>query len=725
VRVLGWQLHHWLWLVTVAGALAVLPAIIHGPSFYYIDDMQTQFMPAFHEIGRQLWQGRLPLVSLRSWFGGDLVGEYQYAIFNPVSDLLYMLLYRGDLPLGLQATIFAVFHLVNLAAGIFCICRTLGNRFDEALYGSLVVSGAIWLIYWASMSWMPLLVALSWCSWAIVGILLLQENRRWFLASIILVAMVGVSGSPQIDLVLMLFCAVTALQLFLRKERAGFLAIVIASTLGFCLSMPALLPLIEAFAESSRPIAFAPGSYFLPPQAFAAFGLPIFASTWPDWDGSWRTVVLPQAYIDWAFPLLVLSAIGDRRARRDRHFRSLICCAAILLCLIMIPGLSPLRYPMRFFPAASLMSLLAVMRHLALRRADGAMELGWNWRLVAWAIGGPSLVATATSPSFPTFVPYILMGAAAAFGAAVLAMALPPRYRAYWPGLLCLLHCFFFIALVIEWPTNPGITRFAMIDHPTSQTQQIFGNTGNTLLLNQHLSKAAYQHDATKFYGNIPFLVDGRAISGYSALGPKSVTNLFPFKHLGDFLPHDLNWLFEIEPTTSVPYASLFRIDHILAETPDWADKIGKAAPANWLRQTTPNGLLLSTPSKAVLSGGTLSYLPPGVTAELLRFDDNGETWHLAVGDHYDGRPLVFARAWYPGYWASLNGKEVAMDRLAGVVPALVLPAGFEGTFAIRFLPKSLTYGCIAAFLALLISLGLQYFWHSGRRTCENPPVVV
>jgi len=35
----------------------------------------------------------LPLISLRSWFGGNLVDEYQYAIFNPVSDLLYVAFY--------------------------------------------------------------------------------------------------------------------------------------------------------------------------------------------------------------------------------------------------------------------------------------------------------------------------------------------------------------------------------------------------------------------------------------------------------------------------------------------------------------------------------------------------------------------------------------------------------------------------------------------------------
>lgn len=725
MRVLGWQLHQWLGLVTAASGLAVLPAVIHGPGFYYIDDMRTQFLPAFHEVGRQLWQGQVPLISLRSWMGGNLLGEYQYAIFNPVSDLLYMLLYRSDLSYGMQATIFAVLHLVSLAAGTFTICRSLRSRFGEALYASILVSSGIWLIYWASMSWVPLLVALSWCSWAMAGLLQLQECRRWFLATVILVAMVCVSGSPQIDLVLMLFCVVTALQLLAHGEKTTFLAIAAASALGFCLAMPALLPLVEAFKASARPAVFAPGSYFLPPQAIAAFGLPIFVSVWPDWDGAWHSVALPQAYIDWAFPLLALSAIGSRKAWHDRHFRLMIWCAAILLCLAMIPGISPLRYPTRFFPAAILMSLLAVMRYLALRREDGAAGLDWNWRLIAWTISVPALVAAAIAPDFPAFVPGIFMGALAAFGAAALTVTLPTACQSRWPALLSLVHTIFFIGLVFQWPTNPGVTRFAMLDQATAQTQQIFTSAGNTLLLTEHLSKAEYQQDSSKLYGNIPFLLGGRGISGYSALGPKSVVDLFAFEHLGDAIPRDLHWLFEVEPTTSVPYVDLFRIDRILAETPDWTRHVSQAMPASWSQQETASGPLFLAPQKADALAGSLSHLPPGVTAQLLRFGDGLETWQVIVDGHYDGQPLVFARAWYPGYQAELNGAEGAISPLAGAVPAIALKPGFQGTVTLRFLPRTLIYGYIAAFLAALAALSLQYYWRHSGRPCGNPPVVV
>src|SRR5262245_20939889 len=53
------------------------------PWLFFMDDFQAQHLPALITIGRLLRRGEFPLLTPTTWIGGNLVGEYQYAIFNP------------------------------------------------------------------------------------------------------------------------------------------------------------------------------------------------------------------------------------------------------------------------------------------------------------------------------------------------------------------------------------------------------------------------------------------------------------------------------------------------------------------------------------------------------------------------------------------------------------------------------------------------------------------
>lgn len=728
MRFLGWQLHHWLLLISAAVGLAVFPALVHGTGFYYIDDAQTQFLPAFHEIGRQLSQFQLPLISLRSWHGGNLVGEYQYAIFNPFSDLLYLAFYLSEIPFSCQATIFATCHLTILAAGTFVGCRALRCRFDEALYIAVLSSSGIWLIYWASMTWLPLLAALSWFSWAVAGLIWLQENRRWFLGTSISVAMTGLAGSPQVDLVLVIVSGSLLLALWRRGQYAMLGVMLAALIAGLAMSLPAILPLMEAFAASTRPAEFAAGGYLLPPQALFALGLPVFVSSWTDWDSTWRVLSLPQAYVDWAFPILCATALFKTpTAWRDHRFVPLFWSAVSLFILAMLPSMGFLRYPTRFLPAALILAGLAVARSLVLRRQEGHADHGWSWLVVTGSVACPTLVAILVAPRLPAFAPAILAQAATTMGLAFLVVCLPTKYRHRWAALLTLMHIGIFALLISFWPTNPGLVRFAQPDRATSWTQQIFNSNSNTLFLVDHLGRKEFTEDTGKLYGNVAFALGGRSISGYSALGPASVVDFFGFGHLGDSRTDRLERLFQQEANTSVSFARLFRIDRIFAETGDWARRLERVVPPDWAQQSLAGteGMLFTAPANFVEHGGSLSFIPPGVTAALLRFEDRQESWSVTLDDRYDGGPLVFARPWYPGYHVYLNGKEARVEQLDGIVPAVRLPAGFAGTVSVSFMPNVLILGVIISLLSLAAAVALQYRWRARPGACENPPVVV
>lgn len=726
---LGWRLNHWFGLGACALAAAVFPILLHGWKFYDLDDAQTQFLPAFHEIGRQLSAGQLPLISLRSWFGGNLVGEYQYAIFNPISDLLYVMLYQSPLDFDQQAACFAVFHLLNLAAGTFVACKALRCRFDEALFATLLASNGIWLSYWAAMTWLPLLAALSWCAWAVAGLIWLQHNRRWVLGTTLAIALTGLSGSPQIDIALALIGAIFTLFRLLRKDFASLAATLAALVLGLAMALPALLPLIDALGASTRPMLFSADGYFLPLQAIAALGLPVFLSAWPDWRNHWHLLALPQAYLDWSFPLLIVAAVRSPRGiARDPMLLALGAAMLALLLLAMIPAIGTFRYPMRFIPAAFLMAGLATGRYLALRRKRGCPGHGWTWPLVLSVVSVMTIIAVAFCTDIAGNSLPILLGAALVLSLAALVLTLPKPAQPHWIRMLCGLHLLIYAGITSFWAANPSLSHFALPNRIAPDDLSGLSSSGNNLFLFRNRDMTGLTHDRWRVYGNASFALDVPAISGYSALGPSSVEAFFGFTHIGDSTLPYLDRLFQREPWTGQSYARLFRIERVIAETPDWIDMADRATPADWKRTAWPSegkALLLTAPPGTASLAGTLSFLPTGVTAELQQFSDRREIWRVKADDRYDGRPLVFARPWYPGYHVYLDGTEIHFDLLASLVPAITLPPNFQGTLTVSFVPKSLIFGSFAAVLALIAALGLQYRWRNAARPCGNPPVMV
>lgn len=58
---------------------------------------------------------------------------------------------------------------------------------------------------------------------------------------------------------------------------------------------------------------------------------------------------------------------------------------------------------------------------------------------------------------------------------------------------------------------------------------------------------------------------------------------------------------------------------------------------------------------------------------------------------------VVFARPWYPGYRAELDGRPVPVEPVNLMQPAVRLPPGAAGTLVLEYRPRSLVAGCWAA----------------------------
>jgi len=210
------------WLLGVlAAAVAVAAAaaaLFVSPRYFFTDDYTTQFVPVFREVARLLGQGHFPLITDRIWQGGALVQEYQYAVFNPVSVLLYVGLGGLD-DLRVFAATFSLIHIFILAAGAYFVCRILGCDRRHAFLAAVLTPLSDWIFFWGATDWIPGLVSMAWIVWA-WGFLILTFRRPVFMpAAAIAVALTITSGWPFADLALLVSVLVGARVLLASNPR--------------------------------------------------------------------------------------------------------------------------------------------------------------------------------------------------------------------------------------------------------------------------------------------------------------------------------------------------------------------------------------------------------------------------------------------------------------------------------------------------------------------------
>ena len=118
-------------LITAAMAAAMISWL---PKPLYRDDCQSEILPAYVDMDRALGEGSFPLLSPYSWCGGNLAGEYQYAVFSAAHLLIITAVFRCGLSLAHSAAAIAVIYLAIAGSGAFRLGRRYGLGVPAALY---------------------------------------------------------------------------------------------------------------------------------------------------------------------------------------------------------------------------------------------------------------------------------------------------------------------------------------------------------------------------------------------------------------------------------------------------------------------------------------------------------------------------------------------------------------------------------------------------------------
>jgi hypothetical protein len=120
---------HWAAPLTMLAVVlaGVLAPLLRVPTFYYWDDTASASVSAWRNIGDALLEGRLPLLDLELWRGGNYAAEAAFGVYNPLLLGLYVATNPID-NLVLATVVVKGFFFLAMALGAYLLARQYGAQ---------------------------------------------------------------------------------------------------------------------------------------------------------------------------------------------------------------------------------------------------------------------------------------------------------------------------------------------------------------------------------------------------------------------------------------------------------------------------------------------------------------------------------------------------------------------------------------------------------------------
>ncbi|MEW6729715.1 MAG: hypothetical protein AB1489_00125 [Acidobacteriota bacterium] len=766
-----------------AGLLVVVFCLLllyQDVNFFWVDDAQSYHLPGLWDIARSWQEGELPLLSPYSWFGGALAAEYQCGVFSLSTSLIFFLIWKLQLSLPATAALFSIIHLSITAAGGFRLARQRALSIDLSMMVGLVTALNGWLLLWCAISWTPGMTAFTWLPWAWWGLQWsLQAGSsaiRCILAGFFIYLILA-AGAPFTVLMIGLITVWLALRQWRVNHSIKRLSrLAVAWLLGLGLAAPALLMLIEYSHHTVRlkitPIA--PWMWVVPILSLPGLILPSFTVNWMTFLG-WRPHASVELACGLAPAVILLAVLIVLRKKFIEKVRWELGLFAITLLLSISPSSFPFRWSFRWLSLLHLLLTILAAEGLALFRSEKLIvnenivkENGtesakpfikqYQNNLGIWALCSvliilaisQSLNLDLTDKSFSLAINLILISTIWAALERFLATSSALRR---WAIVGVVLTSF---AVTYRYiPTNTEIPRWDFSE--MRKVEPLNPEIRYLCLYDRWDAFKTYQPNLGPVLrpGNTAMYAGLQLVNGYSAMELTNFWYIFRFSGQGYLNRRAARAILQKE-TGAEGLLQLMGVDGLIIpatmktesamliqqgwqQVADFDEgtifhRIGPPSPhvrsllsvqsisndeygLRWFefrtRPSVPLLLLSQTPS----SGQQLSFAATNVklvTETRLRAIAQVEPLNSS------GESLVlFSRPWYPGYRATLNGKEVPVEVINYFLPAVRLPAGAQGELILEYRPSSFVNGVIIALITLLLIV-LALGWMLWQRRYKN-----
>lgn len=689
LRPARWILPPILSLILSCGVIGML--WVRFPSFVPYDDGLNEFVPYVREIGRMLQSGELPILTARSFSGGNLLVDFGRAPFHPVT-LLTAAIDLGFHNLQLTAAAFAVLAMTLTVLGGWFLSRTLGLGWrSSAVIGLTVGTSPVFLYLYATNWWNGALgtSGFLWATGALVWAL--HRTTTWRLVLLALMTTtLFLSGWPHGIVAFALVVVVTAV--FVLTDSGGgshwtfrlvrLIAPGIAVLLGALIALPQLSEFltIGGFLDRSSSI-----------ENLANRGIPtvaqVIGAPFPSGSDWWSFV---GDYDYWRIPLGFVSLVGivalffirwSRALLADRVLRWALVLAASFALATQLPAhFGPLLFPFRFLPIAGAFLVISVVRVI------GKGEPAWSRRrfmvaAMTFAVGTayfgmripavrhdiPFILATLLlvvvvvaflwllrSPRHRRLVLVALAGGGTAF---MLVTSIPPSEK------------------VIQWPPVPA----AINDLPAS-------NSGFVLSIGD---RDRGDNDIWPGYLSARYLLAGASVTnGYDPVGQVAYRRAMADRDAHGFLSsRALDYLTRNGSTGTGCILDDWRVTAVVTYSDPELGRHAGLLACGFAETATRGDASLFEHPRAV-STGTLSTTSPDIQVGESTGVDLSEKARVSNRSSQPGT-VAFARMWWPGYTATLDGQPLQVSTPDGVSLQTTIPANSAGLLELRYWPSS------------------------------------
>lgn len=702
----------WPLLACLTTFFCALAPFLRDRTFYMRGDTGTQFVPTWFHLGELVRSGTWPVwMDPDAWAGGNYAAEALFGVYSPLSPLLWLAMSASpDLAVGMFAVKAAT--LVALTLGTYLVAREYGAERWAAAVMSVALPFSSFTLYWDAASWAAGLVAFAhvpWVWWAFRRVLRGTMNPLWgFLVG----ALAITQGNPYGVLGVVLVGAGLLVEGVLTRNGRGAFRLLL---LGGCVA--ALLPLVYLPLLAQQGLTYREaGALFenydrLRPNPGDLLGLssPTFV---PDITVFGARARVPSTYFAWfVLPLLPWFRFEVLRQRaRELSGAALLALGYLLLAL----GPSKLwlfRWPLRHveYLYLGLAVLLAVLLSAGLHRTDvrrrvlasgGLVALtGWlTWsQEPAWlrvSVGGPLLLVALTAG---------LLGWHLWGPRRTQLLAIP-----LLGGTVVVL-----LAQILVFPANGSLRNWKFPTDVEQLRADFDDRDGTVLQFATHFQKDKRPGDPWADYlgGTMYHVADVDSVNTYSGMGYAAFTSKLCLRYNGFTLECSPERAWRPAEPGEPALVDLMKVDTVVVQ-PKLAP--GFVTPEGWTAETDRHVIVLRRDEAQAYPGSRLSWADGVEVTRARTIDDH--TQHATVATR-DGGRLVFALLDWPGYRATLDGKELTVKHDAAGLLTVVVPPGSRGEVELTFEPPGLRPGLAAAAAGLLgaLVLGLLSF-RSGRR---------
>ncbi|TXN42538.1 hypothetical protein [Methylobacterium sp. WL7] len=692
----GAELRWGLLTAALAVATAAIP-LIHEPAFYFTDDYQSYFLPGFLEIARLIKAGEWPFLTPRLFQGGALLAEYQYALFNPVTVLLYLVLDQFE-RLDRAAAFFALVHIGLLAGGTHALSRLVGVSRPASVLAGLTAATSGWIIYWGAITWIPGLVSTAWLSWAAAALIRAYRTPGLVPSAAGAVYLTIASGWPFSDAALIAGVGTgLSLAFWAGRDWRACGRTALAVGLGGLLAAPSWMPLAAAIETSSRqPESLLHDMLHAPLGVLLAMGVPVWPETWLGFSGLMMHAGPPTQYISWWVPVALVNASRARLNNPEGRSVAMLLAVTVVLALLAIsPGVSQLRWPFRFLPYVQIgFAVIAAWFATRDRWAPGPT-------LALIAIGGAVAIARDTD----LLTIQIVLTALVAL-AAVLALRAEGTARL---AVIAASHAVVFAVLTTIMPFNGQVGTWpALMERSAYRAPSL--NPGDTTLVlhsrEYYRSPMTPEAQSALFtelpHSNTPLLLGTAVVGGYSPMPAQGFLAICMWPR-GTTCPEAAERLARLNPVTGATTLDLARVVRVATEKGPRADGFAAVAGPDWTRRSGMAAELFERVASAPALPGTLSAGPTGF--QVIAAAEGSASGRYEIASPAGGR-VVWARAWYPGYSASWNGEPLTVEIVNDFLLSTIIPAG-GGILKLHYVPAGLLPGIAVSALAAILLAGL------------------